>query len=700
MKRLKLLILTLLLSAAGRTIAQTTFTSGNLNYSVNADGTTGNMTAYSDWGGFSSSINPSTTYIKDVMLIGSNSTTEIKNLKAQYQAQGWKLIDKDLNAGCGANSDWIYLLYKPETSPGVNLGYITDFYITDAESPFPDKVVAPNGHTYHIVPYAGGNHFVNIKGDLNSHAGGAYIHLYYTKEEFTDNRAVTNILFNSEQSGGLGVNGDNTEGYDLNEGCGAGSYNIYMHIGKEEAVNPFIIDGLVYAINSDGTSVTLTGHVDGQNATGQLHIPDTVNIMGTRYSVTAIGDNAFNGCNGFTDIVSYAETPPTLGNNVFDGWDTDNTMVYVPCGSGTAYGKINWGGFSNFTEDCQVPTAPCLLVADDYTVFNDEQIFLSWEAITDPGLQKYCVYRDGELIAEATASTYTDGPLAYNMIGYEYYVTAVYESGESAPSNKITVQVSGYGNMNGYVYEQDGVTGIAGATVSLTGNDEFGDTHTYSFTTNSNGYYSSWLIYAGSYNGQASREALSFDPDTNTPIVIRYNQGTQANFLVAKIPDITLGDLLYSINADGTSVTITGHVDCASASGTLTIPASITYQGKSYAVTAIGKDAFSGCANFDNIFSFAQTPPTLGSGSFGGWNTNILVTVPCGSSTAYSSIQWGGFINFTEDCEVPTTVISVDNDAALQGSGKWFTIDGREQPGEPAQGGFYINDGKIILFKP
>jgi len=680
MRHLKLLILTLLLSAAGRTIAQTTFTSGNL-FSI-----------------FSNSINTSTTYIKDVMLIGSNSTTEIKNLKAQYQAQGWKLIDKDLNAGCGANSDWIYLLYKPETSPGVNLGYITDFYITDAKSPFPNDVVAPNGHTYHIVPYAGGNHFVNIKGDLNSHASGAYIHLYYTREEFTDNRAVTNILFNSEQSGGLGVNGDNSEGYNLNEGC-VGSDNIYMHINTEEAVNPFIIDGLVYAINSDGTSVTLTGHMDGQNATGQLHIPDTVNIMGTRYPVTAIGNNAFNGCSGFTGIVSYAETPPTLGNNVFGGWDTDNTMVYVPCGSGTAYGNINWGGFSNFTEDCQVLTTPCLLVADDYTVFNDELIFLKWEAITDPALQKYCVYRDGELIAETTASTYTDGPLAYNMMGYNYYVTAVYDAGESDPSDAVTVQVSGYGNVSGYVYEQDGVTGIAGVTVSLTGSDEFGDSHTYNFTTNSNGYYYR-PIYAGSYNGQASHDALSFDPDNNTPIVIRYNQGTQANFHAAQIPDITLGDLLYSINADGTSVTIMGHVDCTTASGTLTIPASITYQGKSYAVTAIGKDAFSGCANFDNIFNFAQTPPTLGSGAFGGWNTAIPVTVPCGSVTAYSSIQWGGFSNFIEDCQVPSTVIPVDNDAVLQGSGKWFTIDGREQPGEPAQGGFYINDGKIILFKP
>ena len=344
--------------------------------------------------------------------------------------------------------------------------------------------------------------------------------------------------------------------------------------------------------------------------------------------------------------------------------------------------------------------APENIVAYDSTVFNDEQITISWDAITNPGLQKYYVYRDGEWIAETTANTYTDGPLAYNMIGYEYYVTAVNDAGESDPSDTVTVQVSGYGFVSGYVYGHDGQTGIADVTVSLTGTDEFGDTHTYSFTTNSNGYYSSWPIYAGSYNVQASRDGLPFDLETNTPIVIHYNQGTQANFHAAKISDITLGDLLYSINADSTSVTIMGLVDCPATSGTLTIPASITYQGKSYAVTAIGKDAFSGCTNFDNIFSFVQTPPTLGSNVFGGWNTNIPVTVPCGSGEAYSSIQWGGFSNFIEDCQVPSTVIPVDNDAILQGSGKWFTIDGHELPSEPAQGGLYIHDGSIILFKP
>ena len=184
-----------------------------------------------------------------------------------------------------------------------------------------------------------------------------------------------------------------------------------------------------------------------------------------------------------------------------------------------------------FTTELDVPQN---LIAVDSTVFNDEQITLSWETITDTGLQTYYIYRDDEKIGESTTSTYTDGPLAYNMAGYNYHVTAVYELGESAPSNTVNVQVSGYGDVNGHVYEQDGQTGISGVTVSLTGTDEFGDSHTYSFTTNSNGYYSGH-IYAGSYNGQASHDSYQTIgyPMQGNPVVIHYNQTTSPiNFMM------------------------------------------------------------------------------------------------------------------------------------------------------------------------
>ena len=100
--------------------------------------------------------------------------------------------------------------------------------------------------------------------------------------------------------------------------------------------------------------------------------------------------------------------------------------------------------------------------------------------------------------------------------------------------NTINVKVSGYGDVNGHVYEQDGTTGIAGATVTMTGLDEFGVNHTYNFQTNGQGYYSGH-IYAGSYNGSAAKDGYqTIDaPVQGNPIAINYSQDHQPDRLHA-----------------------------------------------------------------------------------------------------------------------------------------------------------------------
>ena len=210
-------------------------------------------------------------------------------------------------------------------------------------------------------------------------------------------------------------------------------------------------------------------------------------------------------------------------------WNNTNYFWHVEFNNGGCPDGVSspiWG----FTTHLNIPQN---LTAADETVFDDEQIVLNWTAVVDRTYRMYNVYRDGELIGHTTVNdisntTYTDGPLEYNMEGYTYYVTAVYDEGESAPSNTVTVKVSGYGNVNGHVYEQDGTTGIAGATVTMVGQDEFGVNHTYNFTTNAQGYYSG-AVYAGSaYDGQAAKDGYqtAYVPVQGEPIVIVYDQTT------------------------------------------------------------------------------------------------------------------------------------------------------------------------------
>ena len=183
-----------------------------------------------------------------------------------------------------------------------------------------------------------------------------------------------------------------------------------------------------------------------------------------------------------------------------------------------------WG----FTTHLNVPQG--LSVVDE-TVFNDEQIVLNWNAVVDRTYRMYNVYRDGELIGHTNVNnigntTYTDGPLPYNMDGYNYYVTAVYDEGESAPSNTVNVKVSGYGDVNGHVFEQDGTTGIANATVTMVGQDEFGVSHTYNFQTNGDGYYTGHIYAGAAYDGQAAKDGYqtAYEPVQGEPIVVNYNE--------------------------------------------------------------------------------------------------------------------------------------------------------------------------------
>ena len=199
-----------------------------------------------------------TNFITDVMLIGG-SKSEVNTLKNTYTAEGWTVIDKDLNAGCGSSSDYIYLLYKTaDNNNTANLTFITDFYISTKTGTV-DKDITYNGRTYHLVPFDGGTHFENIQGNLNSNAGGDDIHLYYTttfklnSNLSPDNMAVDSIAFNDDINRAVGKNGGNTA-YDLNAGCGSSSDYIYMHLNTKRA-NWWTVQK-----NTDGTRCRIRGY--------------------------------------------------------------------------------------------------------------------------------------------------------------------------------------------------------------------------------------------------------------------------------------------------------------------------------------------------------------------------------------------------------------------------------------------------------
>ena len=78
----------------------------------------------------------------------------------------------------------------------------------------------------------------------------------------------------------------------------------------------FTFGDLNYQVNPDGVSVTVTGHVDGLNATGELNIPESVNHEGNDYAVTTIGNSAFLYYFYLTSL-TLPNSLTTIGNSAF-----------------------------------------------------------------------------------------------------------------------------------------------------------------------------------------------------------------------------------------------------------------------------------------------------------------------------------------------------------------------------------------------
>ena len=134
----------------------------------------------------------------------------------------------------------------------------------------------------------------------------------------------------------------------------------------------FMVDGLCYNKNVDGTSVTVTYEGTGadgygySNLNGDLVIPPSVTYDGTTYSVTKIGDTAFRNCTGLTSVtilnsvteigssafygcsgltsVTIGNSVTTIGNRAFSGC-TGLTSVTIP----NSVTSIGWSAFRNCT---------------------------------------------------------------------------------------------------------------------------------------------------------------------------------------------------------------------------------------------------------------------------------------------------------------------------------------------------------------
>ena len=100
----------------------------------------------------------------------------------------------------------------------------------------------------------------------------------------------------------------------------------------------------------------------------------------------------------------------------------------------------------------------------------------------------------------------------------------------------------------------------------------------------------------------------------------------------------TYGDLVYEVNY-GSSVTVLEHVDGTDATGTLTIPDHVVYNGNSYAVTIIDDYAFCYCQGLTGTLILPNTLEEIGDDAFDYCGFTGVVNIP-------ASVEYIGYTPF------------------------------------------------------
>ncbi|NTW23159.1 MAG: hypothetical protein HGA37_00555, partial [Lentimicrobium sp.] len=164
-------------------------------------------------------------------------------------------------------------------------------------------------------------------------------------------------------------------------------------------------------------------------------------------------------------------------------------------------------------------------------------VSLTWTVPTIPPADDQIdfarLYRDGEVLAELTGTSYLDEDLDFAT--YTYCITFVYESGaETCPATICeTVEVIGGGFVNGNVKQAAylGGANIEGAEVVLTNTAD--NTITFTFTTNAAGNYTGEVL-AGTYDYVVS--AAGYVSETLEDVFIAQTATVTRNFVLMEYP--------------------------------------------------------------------------------------------------------------------------------------------------------------------
>lgn len=121
-----------------------------------------------------------------------------------------------------------------------------------------------------------------------------------------------------------------------------------------------------------------------------------------------------------------------------------------------------------------------------------------------------------------------------------------------------------------------------------------------------------------------------------------YNATPWNNYNIVEKTIIACVDgIYYSLNGYAHSAEVTSHPDLYT--GSLTIPATFTYEGRIYEVNSIAMNAFEQCSDLTELTLSTATPPAADPTIFIDCMGLTTIHIPDGSMAAYNCAPWSGF---------------------------------------------------------
>ncbi|MCL2065500.1 MAG: leucine-rich repeat protein [Candidatus Cloacimonetes bacterium] len=362
--------------------------------------------------------------------------------------------------------------------------------------------------------------------------------------------------------------------------------------------------------------------------------------------------------------------PPSLIEN---NW---TTTTYLPTGmSALQNGTTYYWQIVPFNTAGDATGCPVWSFTTEDTVFNpprnltanegNSAVNLSWDAPlagSSGTLTGYRVFRDNVFINQTTNLSYTDNNVSLGNT-YEYYVTALYNNGESIPSNVVTITLSLYTpGLNFTLIDNGTAYQVARGTANATHIE---------IPAEYNGLPVTRIADWG-FSGFTTMTSINI-PNSMTSI------GDFAFQYCTGLTSVTIGSGLTSfgwavfINCPVTFFSVDSNVAVGLFSGFSTL--ATVHIGNS--VTSIGENAFRNCTGLTSV-TIGSGVTSIGERAFQDCTSLTSIDIPnnvtsigervfqdCTSLTSVTigsgltSFGWAVFLN------CPVTSFSVDSNAAV-----------------------------------